>query len=389
MSQYNLRTVFRQTSNSLLRKFFEKKGHRLEVEWEELKETQIDGVYEAFLALPDGVRRELDVNLKEVYAVAKSDDGPKALMERAAFLGLDIVGEWDLHKSRYDKAMYVLLHYPKVWEQAVALVFAQNLSSRYWYRCNGLPKHPPKVSEAALEELRQAMSAFYWQSQGRGEFCRIEHVQRNENQNYFFVYLSDHVRSVIAWDDGGQCHRTLQRNAFRVVFIFDRSMGILDLFAQGGKKMARPLQEIFAATILGMELEPEDESIPYSVDKLKNASFEFVTDPEDGISQVAVRMLRMVPRGNPDKKIMVKLPVKGQPEDIYVSLENDLNRESLPAALLVVERATIAMRLDGRGRKKVLRFDVGPKSCTLKSESEQFRLLGEKYLRRWKIDRSA
>lgn len=86
---------------------------------------------------------------------------------------------------------------------------------------------------------------------------------------------------------------------------------------------------------------------------------------------------KMSPRGNPKKKIMVKLPVDGKPEDIYVSLKDDLNGEKLPASLLVVERATISMKLDGYGRKKALTFDIGPKSCTLKSEAEQFRLLGE------------
>lgn len=48
MSQYNPRTVFRQTSNLLLREFFETKGHQLGVEWEQLRETQIQGVYDAF-----------------------------------------------------------------------------------------------------------------------------------------------------------------------------------------------------------------------------------------------------------------------------------------------------------------------------------------------------
>ena len=61
MGEYNPRTVFRQASNVLLREFFEKKGHQLDIEWEQLRETQVQGIYDAFLLLPDAERRELEL----------------------------------------------------------------------------------------------------------------------------------------------------------------------------------------------------------------------------------------------------------------------------------------------------------------------------------------
>lgn len=389
MGQYNPRTVFRQTSNLLLREFFETKGHQLGVECDELRETQIQSVYDAFLALPDAVRRDLEIDLYDIHAVAQSEDGPRILVEKAIFSGFDIAKELNQYDSRYDKAMTTLLRHPTVWEAATTLVHVEKLSQRYWYRRGDLLKQSLDISEAAMDMLKQNVSAFYWQSQGRGQLCRIDHIQRNDSLDYFFVYLSDHAGTDLTWDDDGQWQRVCRRHAFEVVFVFDRAAGVLDVFAHGGTKIVRPLQEIFAESILDVELEPEDETVPYSVDKLKNPSFNFVTDLEDGIAQVAVRMLKMSPRGIPKKKIMVKLPVDGKPEDIYVSLENDLNGEKLPASLLVVERATISMKLDGYGRRKALTFDIGPNSCTLKSEAEPFRLLCEKYLKRWKIDRSA
>ena len=389
MGEYNPRTVFRQTSNSLLREFFETKGHQIDVAWEQLRETQIDDVYDSFLALPDATRRSLETYLYDIHAVAQSEDGPRILFEKAAFSGLDIAEELNQYDSRYDKAMVTLLRYPPVWEAATTLIHVENLARRYWYRRGDLPKQPPDSCEVAIDTLKRNVSAFFWQAQGRGQLCRIDHIQRNDSLDYFFVYLSDYAGTDLTWDDKGQWQRVCRRHAFEVVFVFDRSVGVLDVFAQGGNKIVRPLQEIFAESILDVVLEPEDDAVPYSVDKLKYPSFKFVTDPEDGIIQVAVRMLKMSPRGNPKKKIMVKLPVDGKPEDIYVSLENDLNGENLPLSLLVVERATISMKLDGYGRKKTLTFDIGPNSCTLKSEAEPFRLLGEKYLKRWKIDRSA
>jgi hypothetical protein len=113
---------------------------------------------------------------------------------------------------------------------------------------------------------------------------------------------------------------------------------------------------------------------------------QLVTDPEDGITQVAVRMLRMHPLGNKKNKLIFKLASDATPEEIYNWLDEKLNTTNLPISVLRVERATIAMKLEGYGRKKFLTFDIGPKSCTLKSESEQFRKLGEKYLKKWGLE---
>ena len=388
MAQYNPRTVFRQTSNPLLREFFQSKGHRIDVDWDEIGNTQIQGIYEAFLDLDDADRRDLEIELHDIHTVAQSDDGIRILIENAVFMGHDIAGELEASDSRYDKAMIVLLRYPQVWDKAVTLVHADNLSKRCWYRRNTLPKQAPDISGPAMDMLSRDISAFYWQAQGRGQHCQIDHIQRSEHQDYFFVYLSDHANTDLVLNETGEFQRVRRRCAFEVVFVFDRSMGVMDVFAHGGRQVIEPLQEIFAKAVIGVDLDPEDPEIPYWVEGLKDRSFQFVTEPEDGITQVAVRMLRMHPLGNKNNKLTVKLPSDAKPEDIYDWLDTKLDVTELPISVLRVERATISMKLDGYGRKKSLTFDIGPKSCTLKSESEQFRELGEKCLRKWGLDRA-
>jgi len=388
MAQYNPRTVFRQTSNPLLREFFQSKGHRINVDWDEIGNTQIQGVYDAFLALSDADRQNLEIELHDIHTVAQSDDGIRVLVENAVFMGHDIAGELEATDSRYDKAMTVLLKYPQVWDKAVTLVHADNLSQRCWYRRNTLPKQAPDISEPAMDMLKRDVSSYYWQAQGRGQKCQIDHIQRSENQDYFFVYLSDHADTHLDFDDSGELKKTHRRSAFEVVFIFNQSSGVMDVHAQGGRKVIEPLQEIFAKAIVGVDLDPEDPEIPYWIEGLKDRSFQFITDPEDGIERVVVRMLRMHPLGNKNNKLTVRLPSDAKPEDIYDWLDNKLNTTQLPLSVLRVERATIAMKLSGYGRKKSLTFEIGPKSCTLKSESDKFRKLGEKYLRQWGVDRA-
>jgi hypothetical protein len=111
-----------------------------------------------------------------------------------------------------------------------------------------------------------------------------------------------------------------------------------------------------------------------------------VTEPEDGVSQVAVCMLRLHPLGNNNNKLTIKLPSDARPEEVYDWLDDKLDTTKLPLSVLRVDRATIAIKMQGNGQKKAITFNIGPKSCTLESESEPIRRLGEKYLHRWGLD---
>ena len=61
--------------NPLLREFFQSKGHRIDIDRDEIGNTQIQGVYEAFLDLDDADRRDLEIELHDIHTVAQSDDG--------------------------------------------------------------------------------------------------------------------------------------------------------------------------------------------------------------------------------------------------------------------------------------------------------------------------
>jgi hypothetical protein len=387
MKQYNPKTVLRQISNRVLKDMFEHHGHVIEAEWEDLAPRQVQDIYDAFLKLPEADRRDFEVELQDIHTVAQVDKGVRLLVEEAAFDGLDVAAELDRFDSRYDKAVWMLLNHGDVWEKAAVLAHAETLQNRSWHKRNGLPRKAPDMSAPVIEGLENDISAFYWQAEGRGQLCRIDHLRRNAHLDYFFVYLSDHPDTEIIWDEEGNWQRIKRCHAFEVVFVYDRDMGTMDVHAQGGRKVVEPLQKLFAKAVLGIALEPEDPAeCPHRLDGLKERTFAFDTDPEDGITQVAIRLLSVSPMGNPKKKITVQLATDGNPEDIYVALEHDLNHEKLPISLLRVEKARISMQLDGYGRSKSLTFDISPRTCSLKSKPERLRELGEKYLRRWGIE---
>ncbi len=387
MKQYNPKTVLRQISNPLLKELFEHHGHVVDADWEELGPRQVQVIYEAFLKLPETDRRDFEVELQDIHTVAQIDTGMRLLMEEAAFEELDVGVDLERFASRYDKATWMLLNHPGVWDKVATLAHTETLQNRSWHRRNGLPKKTPDLSPLAIKGLQADISAFYWQAEGRGQLCHIEPLCRNAHQDYLFVYLSDHPDTEIIWDEAGNWTQFKRCHAFEVVFVYDRKHGTMDVYAQGGRKVVEPLQQLFAKAVLGVALEPEDPAVsPHRLDGLKERAFGFETDPEDGITQVAIRLLCVSPLGNPKKKITVQLAPEGDPDDIYVALENDLNREKLPVSLLRVVRARICMQLDGYGRSKSLTFDISPRTCSLKSKPERLRELGEKYLRRWGIE---
>ncbi len=76
---------------------------------------------------------------------------------------------------------------------------------------------------------------------------------------------------------------------------------------------------------------------------------------------------------------------------IYDMLDECLNRENLPDALINVTLGQLHFRWHhtGQGRQKTLTFDVSfPNTSNLKSKREELRLVAEKYLKRWGIDRA-
>ena len=382
MGRYNPRTVLRQTSNALLREFFESRGHMLDVDWEQIRETQIQGVFEAMVSLPEAERRKLEVTLQEVHRIASSDEGIKVLIRENPAEGF--AEKLETFDSRYDKSLWTCLNYPETWHNAVRFYTADCLSKRYWVRRPGTAELEVDTSEAGLEKLRTSLSAYFVQQQARGQHCLVEHLRRSDGTDYFFTYLSNYAETYQSWDIQNQLTRRAERRTFEVVFAYDRETGMIDTYVKGGKAVREPVQEIFSMAILGTPL-PEElpDGCVYNIESLKSRDFQFPTDPDDGIMDVKIKAMQLEAKTNYGEVITVKS--KSDMDSIHDLLENDLNQQEIPLSQLRVHRATFLLKLAGRGRTKTLTFDLTSNACNLKNKPEELRILGEKYLRLWGI----
>jgi hypothetical protein len=113
----------------------------------------------------------------------------------------------------------------------------------------------------------------------------------------------------------------------------------------------------------------------------------FPTDSEDGIKTVRVVCLRLSPHGG-SGKLTFEVP-RGAPETLYeLSSEWFGHHDPLQSGFRV-QHAKLAVEFHpepGTRRGKVLGVELtAPHRCNLKNRTRHERLIGEKYLERWKL----
>lgn len=386
--QFNPKRVLRQISNPLLKSFFERQGHPLDVDWDSLAETQVDDIFDEWQRLPSDQRKAVEVILRDVHEMA-NEDGTRIIIEEGQYRRENLAPLLEPMESRYDMALWTFMNRHAIWSAAVRFAKADTLwGGRSWMKRGNMPSADPKTDPASIQALQEAMSAFYRACQGRGHHCGVEYFPRGNDHHYFFVYLSDYADTYINFDDLGHFQRTPERRAFEVVFAYERSSSKLEMYAKGGKKVIEPLQHIFSTIILGEPIASEELGVhSYDLNGLMDRDFAFPTDPEDGIEYVAIRALRLSILGRKRGRITLESDPHDGRDRIYEMIEEDLNRRRLPKSILQVTKATLYFKRSGDGRNRSFTVNITlPNRCDLKNKREDQRLLGEKYLKRWGID---
>jgi hypothetical protein len=390
---YTPKTFLRQTSNDLLQASFGRLGVLQELPWTDLANHEIDVVYDGWQNLPEQQRLEIEQMFEDAEALA-SEEGVKAIIDEGTFHGHDLATELETFPNFRDKAMYVAIQYPRVFEVAGTINRAHSLSRRYWRHRGNMPQIQPEISQTALDQFRDAISAYFRQNEGRGHRCTVDTYLRVNRYHYFFAYPDNYADTYLGHNEQGQFIRRPQRPAFEVIFLFDPVDGKLDLYAQGGKTVQESLQTIFCRTLLNQELPPESPfNHPYELNGLKSRNFLSTirqTDPEDGIEGIQIRKLRLSVLGKVKRRITLEADPKDGPDGVYDMLNDYLNRHNLPDALFNITLAQFHFQFmhTGQGRQRTLTFEVShPNTSNLKScRREDHRLIGEKYLKRWEID---
>ena len=160
--------------------------------------------------------------------------------------------------------------------------------------------------------------------------------------------------------------------------------------ARGTRDQVAELERIFCMTILGLQDLPDDSGrVPYDLSVLRDAQFSFPTEPEDRISAVHVRQLRLDLPGPASRR--VTLSARSGPHapravhELLASVLDGTGHRIDEVHISQVRLRLTFAPLNGE-RPRSLTFEVTyPDRCTLKDDPLD--QIARRCLKRWGIAR--
>lgn len=371
--EYQPRRFFRHAPNLMLQRYFGLHDVLSNVGFGSLTETQVEPIYEAWLALPDDVRKEMEQDFQAIDELA-TEGGSRAILDEALWHGEDLAEQFAAHSSFHERAFWTFLERPQYWQGAIAFHHADVVPVSYWRKRKNLPRKPASVDAASIRQLEQSLSSYFHKTQGRGENCRVDCYKRND-LDYFFAYPEDYAQANVEWE-GKEFIFRRRHPAFEIIFVYSQNDGTLDICLTGYRKTMPDLQEIFANTILKSELGPDerDERV-YDLDPMRSRQFQFVYDPESGISDVAVRKLRLTVYGTGERITLEADPTYGK-HAVFDLL--DKVAKGIPLSQMVVTQVGVKVTFAIDPSSKRIRtrsFEISwPNSSSLKHDGRDLTL---------------
>ncbi len=367
---YSTRDFFRQMPNALLARYFVSREVLAGFDFTAIRETKIEPLFEAWMAVPEARRAKLEVELREISDMS-NEKGVKAIIDEALF-HLD---EGDKHAAfveslmalpgHHDRSMTTFLDYPELWRGSTRLYHADTLS--YWRKRKNLPKVNARTEAANIEALSDAIKAYFFATDGRAKNCHVECYRRGDLE-YFFAFPEDYPVNEPEWA-GDKLDLQSRHPPFEIIFVWSAKDGRLDLNISGDRKAVESLQAIFAKAILGCDELPEDpaDSRVYDLFPLRRKDFAFTWSPASGIESVRINKLRLALSNG--RKLTLEANPKNDPQAVYKLL--DKLAPSVPSHEYTVSQVgiTATVKVAATAPSKTVTFQVTfPNSCSLKHD---------------------
>lgn len=366
---YQPKRFFRQVPNKLLAQYFKIQGVLQEIDFDRLKETKIEPIYEAWLNFPDDKSEKIESDFREIDALA-TEGGTRAILDEARYHEEDLTEKFSKLKDFHERSFWTFLNRKKYWLGAFRFYHADNIAQSYWRKRKNLPKEPAHVDEESIKQLEAALKDYFHTKEGRGRNCKVECYRRNE-LDYFYAYPEDYSISTIEWEKN-QFQRKTHHPAFDVIFVYSKEAGTLDIYTSSDKKAVVDLQIIFSEAILktsSLHPDQKDERV-YDLTFLKSSDFEFVFDPASGIKEAAIKKMRLDIFPLFKERIILECDPSNNPKSIY-DLFNKIC-QSIPSHLLRISQVEIKVTFkqnpSHRGGNTRTFTISRPNSCSLKND---------------------
>ncbi len=137
--QYSPKQFFRNTPNKYLLGYFDVKQIKIDVDFDSLKENDVESLFNAFLALLDNEQTQTEADFKTIHSLA-SEAGVQALVDEALYFQDNaFIEQIAAIEGFHAKVLWAFNNKPEYWHVATMFLHADNVSASYWKKRNSLP----------------------------------------------------------------------------------------------------------------------------------------------------------------------------------------------------------------------------------------------------------
>lgn len=389
MPLFEPRRVFRRASHPALRSYFRHREIDLDVAWDDLDPDEWQPLCDAWHRLADQDHALVAADFHEVD-IMTSETGIKALNEQGRLAGIDLMPLWQTSEHDLDFVLQVFTeHHDTIWLSAARFAVADQLDGgRSWQRYDGLPLFRIDVSDEAQERLAEGLSGYFRAKEGRGQYCLVEHAQRENGQHYYFAYLSDYPMARERFDEAGHLLRGVDHGVFVVIFASSEVGGVVNVCAPGGRSVRDELLRIFGRCVPGVELEPDPDRAAgrYHLGQFKRRRT--LTYDPTVVNSAVIRRVSVRAIGGPNRSMTLSADPSADPLDIYTMIYDWLNQRQIPITNLELTSVTFSITLPpdkGTRERSFTFYATRTGKSDLRSKKEAYRATGEQLLEDWGV----
>lgn len=369
--QYSQRQFFRNTPNKYLQQYFTAKQISIDLDFETVKERDVETISTAFAALLDIEQTQGEADFRMINSLA-SEAGVKVLVDEALYFeDSAFIEEIANIAGFHAKVLWAFINKPEYWHVATMFLHADNVSASYWKKRNKLPMLADGIENNAIDALSKAISVYFREQESRGKHCKIETYSRN-NKEYFFAYPEDYAQSNNEWVSDNLENRATHP-AFEIIFVYCEDEQSLDIYPPKIPKAVPALQQLFAKHILHLDSLPDGEidKRVYELDTVAERDFDFKITEESGIELAVVKSLRLSFKSQSKKRLTLEADTKKSPLAVY-----DLLAElDLPPYYISQIGVKVLFAANGAKRKATRNFNITyPNSCALNYDGNDLKI---------------
>ena len=366
----------------------------VDIDWSSGPRKLAESVVAGVAALPAQQRNALNAAWQEIHCMA-NDHGVRCLIEEAksipafaqdaVFRGLS---------SNHQRVVHMWCHYHRIWVTSKRLAATEELSNtRYWHERPNVPAKPALHDPDTCTALGAAISSVF-ASQLRAQHYRIEPHPCEDGSCYYFAILKDLPTTDEVFNPAGDDLVPIVRErVFEIVIWCPAMGGLLACHIEGGAD--RTLREsVFAAFAQAVFKVPLPDIPPkhpmenrWKLDHLLTKGT-LPADPASGAMHGQVLALTVTALGRGHEKVTFEADPSKGPDAMQAAIKAWIDLRQVPLMTLRVIFAKLCLTWPSQGsRRKTMTWEVSlPGRCTLKSQRDERRAIGEHHMLAWGID---